>query len=121
MNGTLTNDRSALVLFSGGQDSTTCLYWAKREFALVEAIGFDYGQKHRVELDQARLIASQAKITFTVYDIRGTLHGSALTEHHMDVAAQHQRNPNLPSSFVPGRNALFLTLAAGHAYNLRNH
>ena len=108
---------AALVLFSGGQDSTTCLYWAKQRFQRVEAIGFDYGQKHRVELEQARLIARQAETPFTVFDIQGTLSGSALTEHDKDVSDQHEKNAELPASFVPARNALFLTLAAGHAYN----
>lgn len=108
---------AALVLFSGGQDSTTCLYWAKSRFSRVETIGFDYGQKHSIELDQARAIADGADVPFTVFDIRGTLHGSALTEHKKDVAGQHERSNDLPASFVPGRNALFLTLAAGHAYN----
>jgi len=83
----------------------------------VETIGFDYGQKHQVELQQAALIAQQADVPFTVYDITGTLQGSALTEHDKDVSSPHERNPELPSSFVPGRNALFFTLAASHAYN----
>ena len=112
-----THDGSALVLFSGGQDSTTCLYWAKSKFDRVEAIGFDYGQKHRVELDQAASIADGADVHFTIYDIRGTLQGSALTEHDKDMSAAHERDEDLPASFVPGRNALFLTLATGHAYN----
>jgi 7-cyano-7-deazaguanine synthase len=121
MNKTSTNPNNsptaALVVFSGGQDSTTCLYWAKREFSRVEAIAFDYGQKHRVELEQARFLAAEAEVPLTVRDIRDTLQGSALTEHDQDVSAQHEKNPSLPSSFVPGRNALFLTLAASHAYN----
>lgn len=108
---------SALVLFSGGQDSTTCLYWAKQRFERVETIGFDYGQKHRVELQQAQEIATLAGVPFTIFDIRGTLSGSALTEHDKDVSSQHEKNAALPASFVPGRNAVFLTLAAGHAYN----
>ena len=109
---------SALVLFSGGQDSTTCLYWATARFEQVAAIGFDYGQKHRVELEQAARIAEMAAVPLTVYDITGTLQGSALTEHDKDLSRPHERDPDLPASFVPGRNALFLTLAAGHAYNL---
>lgn len=109
--------KSALVLFSGGQDSTTCLFWAKQRFERVETIGFDYGQKHQVELKQAGLIAEKADVPFTIYDIAGTLRGSALTEHDKDVSSRHERNPDLPSSFVPGRNALFLTLAVSHAYN----
>ncbi len=109
---------SALVLFSGGQDSTTCLYWARERFRYVVAIGFDYGQKHRIELEQARRIADMAGVPYDVYDVRGTLSGSALTEHDKDVAASHEQNPELPASFLPARNALFLTIAAGHAYRL---
>ncbi len=109
---------TALVLFSGGQDSTTCLYWARQRFANVLAIGFDYGQRHRVELDQASLIAERAAVRFDVIDIRGTLHGSALTEHDREMSGKHEQAPELPASFLPARNAVFLTLAAGHAYNL---
>ena len=103
---------ASLVLFSGGQDSTTCLYWAKSTFDRVEAIGFKYGQKHDVELQQAAYIARLAEVPFEVVDISGVLRGSALTEHDKDVSAQHELNPDLPASFVPGRNALFLTIAA---------
>lgn len=108
---------AALVLFSGGQDSTTCLYWAKQTFSRVECLGFNYGQKHVVELEQAQKIADDANVSFHVIDIRETLSGSALTEHDKDVSAEHEKNADLPASFVPGRNALFLTLAAAHAYN----
>ena len=113
--------QSALVLFSGGQDSTTCLYWAKRQFKRVEAIGFDYGQKHEVELKQAAHIAQVAHVPFEIVDISGVLQGSALTEHHKDVSAQHELNPSLPASFVPGRNALFLTIAASIAMSRSIH
>lgn len=108
---------SALVLFSGGQDSTTCLYWAKQRFERVECLGFDYGQKHHVELEQAAKIAQLADVPFHICDIRRTLSGSALTEHASDMAGAHEKNQQLPASFVPGRNALFLTLAASYAYN----
>ena len=108
---------SALILFSGGQDSTTCLYWAKQKFARVECLGFNYGQKHAIELEQAAKLADVANVPFEVIDIRQTLSGSALTEHDKDVSAEHEKNAALPASFVPGRNALFLTLAAAHAYN----
>ncbi|HEX8528822.1 MAG TPA: 7-cyano-7-deazaguanine synthase QueC [Cytophagales bacterium] len=107
---------TALVLFSGGQDSTTCLYWARRHFARVEALGFRYGQKHEVELRQAALIADQAGVPFRVMDLGGLLHGSALLEHDKDVSAGHERNADLPASFVPGRNAVFLTVACSYAY-----
>ncbi len=111
----------ALVLFSGGQDSTTCLYWACHYFPEVEAIGFHYGQKHAVELEQARKIADLAGVPFTVLDLRGLLRGSALTEHDQDVAAAHPLAPHLPASFVPGRNALFLTLAASYGFTRGIH
>lgn len=109
---------SALVLFSGGQDSTTCLYWAKKQFARVEALGFQYNQKHEVELKQAAIIAEKAGVPFKIMNLQGMLGGSALTEHHKDVLAQHELNNELPASFVPGRNAVFLTLAISHAYTL---
>ncbi|MBN8588611.1 MAG: 7-cyano-7-deazaguanine synthase QueC [Rhodothermia bacterium] len=108
--------KNALVLFSGGQDSTTCLFWAKANFSRVFALGFDYGQKHGVELQQAHKIAQMAEVPLTVFYIKGTLGGSALTDHTLDVSAQHTQNPDLPAAFVPARNALFLTIAAGHAY-----
>jgi 7-cyano-7-deazaguanine synthase len=108
--------RPALVLFSGGQDSTTALFWALQAFEGVEAVGFDYGQRHRIELEQARAITDLAGVPYTLLDLRGLLSGSALTEHEKEVDVPHERNPELPASFVPGRNAVFLTLAASHAY-----
>jgi len=107
---------AALVLFSGGQDSTTCLYWAKQHFERVEALGFRYGQKHEVELSQARIIADKAGVPFHITDITGMLQGSALTEHDKNVSAQHELNENLPAAFVPGRNAVFLSIAASFAF-----
>lgn len=109
---------SALVLFSGGQDSTTCLFWAKQNFSRVEALGFTYSQKHEVELQQAAIIAQKAGVPFKVMDIKGILQGSALTEHDKDISAAHELNADLPASFVPGRNAVFLTIAISHAYTL---
>lgn len=108
--------RSALVLFSGGQDSTTCLFWAKTQFEKVEAIGFKYGQKHEVELEQAKIIAEKAEVPLHITDITGLLQGSALTEHDKDISAKHELNPDLPASFVPGRNAVFLTIATSYAF-----
>lgn len=114
-------NKSALVLFSGGQDSTTCLYWSKARFEHVEAIGFHYGQKHEVELQQARTIAEQAAVPFEIVDVRGMLRGSALTEHDQDVCGEHAQNPDLPASFVPGRNAVFLSIAASLGYTKGIH
>ena len=117
--------RRALVLFSGGQDSTTCLFWALSPehggFDIVEALGFQYGQKHAVELEQAQQIAEVAGVPFTVLDVTGLLVGSALTEHDKDMSGSHERAPDLPASFVPGRNALFLTTAASYAYTREIH
>lgn len=108
---------TALVLFSGGQDSTTCLYWAKKKFDEVFAIGYDYGQKHAVEITQAKQIAQLANVPYTVFLLENMLSGSALTEHEKSMNEKHIVAKDLPASFVPGRNALFLTLAAGYAYN----
>ena len=114
---------SALVLLSGGQDSTTCLFWALAPaplgggFGRVEALGFDYGQRHGVELEQARRIAEMAGVPFHVADLTGLLAGSALlADEAGDTNAEHALAPGLPASFVPGRNALFLTAAASYGF-----
>ena len=112
-----TDSSSALVLFSGGQDSTTCLFWALKRFDQVQALGFTYGQKHAVEVEQAQKIAGKAGVPYDGIDLTGALEGSALTEHDKDMNAPHDRNEDLPASFVPGRNALFLSTAASYAYN----
>jgi 7-cyano-7-deazaguanine synthase len=114
--GKMLNMDTALVLFSGGQDSTTCLFWAKKQFANVQALGFRYNQKHEVELKQAAIIAERAGVPFKIMGLEGMLQGSALTEHDKDVSAQHELNSNLPASFVPGRNAVFLAIALSYAY-----
>jgi len=111
--------KKAIVLLSGGQDSTTCLYWAKKKFDEVVAIGFFYGQKHKVEQECASRIASQTDVPFYQFDLRGLLGGSSLTNGpQKDHNQSHQQNANLPASFTAGRNALFLTIAASFAYNL---
>lgn len=104
----------ALVLLSGGQDSSTSLFWAKTEFSEVIAIGFDYGQKHARELTQARMIADLADVQYEVIDIRGSLSGSSLTNHDTD---HNEQTNGLPHSFTPARNIQFLSIAAGLAYN----
>ena len=109
----------ALVTLSGGQDSTTCLYWAIRKFGRdkVESITFDYGQRHRVEIDCARTIAESAGIANTVIpiDTFSALAGNALTDCTMEVAANTEEG-DLPNTFVPGRNIIFLTYAAAYAW-----
>ena len=115
---------SALVLFSGGQDSTTCLAWALNRYDHVETLGFDYGQRHAIELtmrpqllDNLRTMRPDWKSKLGedhVLDLSllATISDTALTS---DVAITMQEN-GLPNTFVPGRNLLFLTSAAALAY-----
>jgi 7-cyano-7-deazaguanine synthase len=112
--------RKALVLFSGGQDSTTCLAWALSEFDAVETVGFAYGQRHAAELEARPHILKRLRDDFLQWrdrlgedyllslDLLAEIGGSALTD---DVAIA-LRADGLPTTFVPGRNLLFLTGAA---------
>ncbi len=116
--------RSALVLFSGGQDSATCLAWALERFDRVETIGFDYGQRHRVELDCRPKVLSAIRGQFPSWAARlgedrlidlsllGQLSETALTRN---VAIEMEKGA-LPNTFVPGRNLLFFTVASTVAY-----
>jgi len=113
---------SALVLFSGGQDSTTCVAWALARFDRVETVGFDYGQRHRSELDaRPGLLAALRALPHGMrlgddhllpLDTLGAIGGSALTD---DMAIEMGES-GLPTSFVPGRNVMFLTAAAALGY-----
>jgi 7-cyano-7-deazaguanine synthase len=115
---------SALVLFSGGQDSTACLAWALERYEIVETIGFDYRQRHAVELECRKKIRDEIKLRFPKWSDRlgddhlidlavlGSISETALTR---DVEIEMLQN-KLPSTFVPGRNILFLTFAACVAY-----
>jgi 7-cyano-7-deazaguanine synthase len=114
----------ALVLFSGGQDSTVSLAWALERFGHVETIGFDYGQKHRAELDVRPNVLAALRSAFPAWAEKlgedhlveigalGQMSDTALTR---DVAIRFEAN-GLPNTFVPGRNLLFLTFAAAIAY-----
>lgn len=107
------NREAALVVFSGGQDSTTCLYWAKREFKKVYALSFLYGQKHEKEVELAREIALRAEVDFRVMDvsfIAGLAHNS-LTDSSMQMDEEKPEG-GVPNTFVPGRNLFFLSIAA---------
>jgi 7-cyano-7-deazaguanine synthase len=114
----------ALVLFSGGQDSTTCLAWALENHGHVETVGFDYGQRHAVELKQRRIIRKKLTQSSPQWDERlgedHTLDLSVLgkiSETAMTRDVEITTNENgLPSTFVPGRNIMFLTFAAALAY-----
>lgn len=101
----------AIVLLSGGQDSTTCLYWAKKNFNEVYAIGFDYGQMHKIELEKATEIAAITEVSYKVLNVKGLLANSSLT-NHTDHNEKSYLNSSLPASFTSGRNLLFLTIAA---------
>ena len=103
----------AIVLLSGGQDSTTCLYWAKEKFDEVLAIGFDYGQSHIQELKQAQKIADAEGISYKIFNIKGLLANSSLTEH-TDHTKESYIDNSLPASFTSGRNILFLTIASSY-------
>ena len=108
----------ALVVLSGGQDSTTCLYWAIRRFGheAVAALTFDYGQRHRVELECAAAVARLAGVSHECLpiDTFAALGGDALTDP--EIAVEAAEDGALPSTFVPGRNLIFLTFAAAYAY-----
>jgi len=101
----------AVVLLSGGQDSTTCLYWAKAKFDEVYAIGFDYGQMHKKELEQAQKIADDAGVPYKIFELKDLLAPSSLTEK-TDHNEESKINKSLPASFTAGRNILFLTIAS---------
>ena len=113
-NKTFDKMSKAVILLSGGQDSTTCLYWATQRFDEVMAIGFDYGQMHVHELEQAKKIAQRIGVGYRVFDVKGLLAPSSLTQK-----TDHNRasdiNTDLPASFTAGRNILFLTVAASYA------
>lgn len=115
---------SAIVLFSGGQDSTTCLAHALMRYPRVETIGFDYGQRHSVELAAREVVLAQLREQFPAWGERlgedhqlnlGVLGQISETSLTSDMAFQMEAS-GLPNSFVPGRNLLFLTLAAALAY-----
>ncbi|MCB1878036.1 MAG: 7-cyano-7-deazaguanine synthase QueC [Chromatiales bacterium] len=112
--------QKALVVLSGGQDSTTCLYWALKRFGAegVEAVTFDYGQRHRIELRAARKVAQRAGVRHTQLPINtfSALGGNALTDGEIAVASGVSADTGLPNTFVPGRNLIFLTFAAALAY-----
>ncbi len=105
----------ALVILSGGQDSTTALFWAKQQFDVVETITFDYGQRHRIELESAKKVAEMAGVPHKLVEVSSI---KALTNTAMinDSEITTNTTTGLPTTFVPGRNLIFVTLAAAYAY-----
>jgi len=111
-------NETAYLLLSGGQDSFVCLLWALENFSSVETISIRYGQRHNKEIQYAAKIAEHFNVRHTVYDI-GTFI-SSLTESTLlgdgDHNNTHSLADNLPASFVPNRNGIFLTIISNHAY-----
>ena len=107
----MTNKSSASILFSGGQDSTTCLAWAKENFDEVHGLFIDYGQRHAIEQQAAQKIAKITDTPLTIHktNIFTELTKNALTDHNAEIKAEEGQ---LPTTFVPGRNMIFLSIAA---------
>ncbi|KMK76555.1 7-cyano-7-deazaguanine synthase QueC [Alkalihalobacillus pseudalcaliphilus] len=105
-------EEKAVVVFSGGQDSTTCLVWALQNFKEVVTVTFDYGQRHRDEIECAKEIANELGVSFKVLDLQliSQLSANALTRD--DIKVEAGKEGGLPSTFVEGRNHLFLSFAA---------
>lgn len=115
---------SALVMFSGGQDSATCLAWALERYDMVETVGFDYGQRHKVELECRNVFIEELRVAFPAWDrklgqdhfldlgLLGEISDTALTADKRIEFAES----GLPNTFVPGRNLLFFTLAGAIAF-----
>jgi len=117
MNAQTLADRSCLTVFSGGQDSTTCLHWALATFKSVEAVFFDYGQRHASEMQAAQSIADRLQVPLKIFrlDFFRELGGNALVDATLAIAPVTEGG-GLPNTFVPGRNLIFLTYAASYAF-----
>jgi 7-cyano-7-deazaguanine synthase len=119
INLVMRKNRRALVLFSGGIDSTTALFWARSRYAAASALSFDYGQRHRVELALARRLTRRLRLAHRILEIDlRPVGGSALTDAAIPVPEFHgSRVPvrGIPVTYVPFRNGVFLALAAAWA------
>lgn len=116
MSETLKNEK-AVVVFSGGQDSTTCLFYAKEHFKEVELVTFQYGQRHDLEIKVAKDIAKEQGLKHHILDMSllSQLSPNALTDHSMQI--ENDEN-GIPNTFVPARNLLFLSFAGALAYQI---
>ena len=113
---TSSSPRRALVVLSGGQDSTTCLFWALQRFDEVYALSFTYGQKHTHEVDIAAEICAEQQVPYEVMDVPllGQLGSNSLTDTTLEMDADKPAG-GPPNTFVPGRNLFFLSIAAVYA------
>ena len=114
--------KRAVVVFSGGQDSTTCLVQALQQYDEVHCVTFDYGQRHRAEIDVARALALKlGAVAHKVLDVTllNELAVSSLTRDNIPVPDYEPEASGIPNTFVPGRNILFLTLTAIYAYQVK--
>ena len=111
------NKEKALVVFSGGQDSTTCLFYAKKHFKEVELVTFNYGQRHDTEIEVAKKIAKEQNLKHHILDMSllSQLTPNALTQHELKI---EDNDDGIPNTFVPARNLLFLSFAGGMAYQI---
>ncbi|MEL0538032.1 7-cyano-7-deazaguanine synthase QueC [Staphylococcus debuckii] len=112
------DDNKALVVFSGGQDSTTCLFYAKEKFEEVELVTFQYGQRHDTEIEVAKKIADEQGLKHHILDMSllSQLTPNALTQHNLEI---EQTDDGVPNTFVPARNLLFLSFAGTLAYQIK--
>lgn len=109
-------NRHAIVLFSGGLDSTTCLYWARANFKDITTISFRYGQRHSSELIATTKITKQLGVSHRIIDIDiAQLGGSALTDQNIDVPNYDAASDAVPVTYVPARNTIFLSYALAAA------
>ena len=110
---------TAIVLLSGGQDSATCLAIATKKYKNIHCLSFNYGQRHKIEIESAKKLAELANASFQLIDVRfmAELSNSAMIHSNEQIT---EKEGELPSTFVPGRNALFLTLAAIVAHQLNS-
>ena len=111
------NKEKALVVFSGGQDSTTCLFYAKKHFKEVELVTFNYGQRHDKEIEVAKKIAKEQNLKHHILDMSllSQLTPNALTQHELSI---EDNDDGIPNTFVPARNLLFLSFAGALAYQI---
>ena len=113
--------KKAVILFSGGLDSTTCLAFAKHEGFECYALSFNYGQKHSAELNAAKKIAAQFSAHHMIIDIPiGQFNGSALTDENLTVP-DYNGSSEIPITYVPARNTIFLSFALGFAESIKSH